>query len=41
MNFSAEESIMFAADRYVTRLAEGDNVGLAAYLAARLAGLGG
>ena len=39
--FSNEESIMFAVDKYVAPLAEDRNSGLAAYLAARLATLGG
>ncbi|MBN2592520.1 MAG: cadherin-like domain-containing protein [Sedimentisphaerales bacterium] len=39
--FSTEESIMFAVDKYVAPLAEGQNAGLAAYIAARLATLGG
>jgi len=39
--FSAEESIMFAVDKYVAPLAEDQSAGLAAYVAARLAALGG
>jgi hypothetical protein len=41
MNFSADESIIFAADKYVIRLAESENVGLVSYVATRLAALGG
>ncbi len=41
MAFSAEESIMFAVDKYVAPLAEDQGAGLAAYIAARLADLGG
>ena len=41
LNFSAEESVMFAVDNYVAPLAENQSVGLAAYVAARLAALGG
>lgn len=39
--FSTEESIMFAVDKYVAPLAENQNPGVAAYLATRLATLGG
>lgn len=39
--FSTEESIMFAVDKYVAPLAENQNAGMAAYIAARLAALGG
>jgi len=39
--FSPEESIMFAVDKYVAPLAEDQSAGLAAYIAARLAALGG
>ncbi len=41
MNFSTIDSVMLAADRYIAPLAEteSDNVGLAAFLAARLAAL--
>ena len=39
--FSTEESIMFAADKYIVPLAENESVGLTAYIAARLAALGG
>jgi hypothetical protein len=41
LSFSAEESIMFAADKYVAPLAENESAGLMAYMAARLADLGG
>ena len=41
MSFSTNESIMFAVDKYVAPLAESQNTGLAAYLAARLAALEG
>jgi len=41
MAFSTEDSIMFAVDKYVAPLAEGQGAGLAAYIAARLTDLGG
>jgi hypothetical protein len=41
MGFSAEQSIQLATDKYVGPLAEGQNVGVAAYVTARLAALGG
>ncbi|OHB64404.1 MAG: hypothetical protein A2168_07300 [Planctomycetes bacterium RBG_13_50_24] len=41
MGLTADESIQFATDNYVGQLAEGENVGVAAYVAARLAALGG
>jgi len=41
MNLSAEESVMFAVDNYVVPLAENQSAGLATYVAARLAALGG
>ena len=41
LNFSAEESVMFAVDNYVVPLAENQSAGLAVYVAARLAALGG
>jgi len=41
IGFSLEESIQFATNNYVGQLAEGENVGLATYVAARLAALGG
>jgi filamentous hemagglutinin family protein len=40
MNFSIEESIELAMEKYVGQLADGDNAGLAAYVAARLVALG-
>jgi hypothetical protein len=41
LSFSTEESIMFAADKYVAPLAENQSAGLTAYIAERLAALGG
>jgi filamentous hemagglutinin family protein len=41
LGFSADESIQFVTDNYVGQLAEGENMGVAAYVAARLAALGG
>jgi len=41
MNFSAEESIAFATDNHISRLNESENVGVTAYITARLASLGG
>jgi hypothetical protein len=41
MNFSIEESIELAMEKYVGQLADSDNAGLAAYVAARLVALGG
>ena len=41
MNFSTEESIMFAAENYVLRLGGSGNGGVTAFLTARLAVLGG
>jgi len=41
MGFSTAESIQLATDKYVGPLAEGQNAGVAAYVAARLAALGG
>jgi len=41
MGFSTDESIQLATDNYVRKLAEGENIGVAAYVAARLAALGG
>ncbi len=41
MNFSTQESIMLTVDRYVAPLANGDNAGVAAFVAARLAAMGG
>jgi filamentous hemagglutinin family protein len=41
LGFSADESVQFATNNYVEKLIEGENVGVAAYVAARLAALGG
>ena len=41
MNLSTEDSVMFAANRYVIPLVDSESVGLAAFVAARLAALGG
>ena len=41
MGFTADESIQFATDNYVGQLAEGEDMGVAAYVAARLAALAG
>ncbi|MHC4560414.1 MAG: Ig-like domain-containing protein, partial [Planctomycetota bacterium] len=41
MGFSAEESTAFAVDNHISRLAGSENSGIAAYIAARLAALGG
>ena len=41
LKFSPDESVMFAVDNYVVPLAEKQSAGLAAFIAARLAGLGG
>jgi filamentous hemagglutinin family protein len=41
MGFSMDESMQFATNNYIDKLAEGENVGVAAYVAARLAALGG
>ena len=41
LNFSTEESIIFAADKYIAPLAENQSAGLTAYIAERLAALGG
>lgn len=41
MNYSAEESIMFAADNYISRLGGIENRSVADFLAARLVALGG
>jgi len=41
MGFSAAESVQFVTDKYVGRLAQGDNVGVATFIAASLAALGG
>ncbi len=41
LGYSSEDSITVASDKYIAPLAEGDNVGLAAYVSARLTSLGG
>jgi len=41
MGFSTVESVQFVTDKYVGRLAQGDNVGVATFIAANLAALGG
>jgi hypothetical protein len=41
MGFSADEAVQFATENYVQKLIEDQNVGVAAYVAARLAALGG
>ena len=41
LNLSPEEAVMFAVDNYVAPLAENQSAGVAAYVAARLAALGG
>ena len=41
MGFSAVESVQFVTDKYFGRLAQGDNVGVATFIAASLAALGG
>ena len=41
MGFTADESVQFATDNYVEKLADGENVGVATYVASRLAALGG
>ncbi len=41
MGWSADESIQFATNNYVLNLVEGENMGVAAYVAASLAALGG
>jgi filamentous hemagglutinin family protein len=41
LNFSREESIMFATDKYIAPLAENQSAGLTAYIAERLTALGG
>jgi len=40
MGFSAVESVQFVTDKYVGRLAQGGNVGVATFIAANLAALG-
>jgi hypothetical protein len=41
MGFTATESVQIVTDKYVGRLAQGQNVGVAAFIAASLAALGG
>jgi hypothetical protein len=41
MGFSPIESVQLVTDKYVGRLAQGQNVGVAAFIAASLAALGG
>ncbi|HUT45670.1 MAG TPA: Ig-like domain-containing protein, partial [Sedimentisphaerales bacterium] len=41
MGFTADESVQFATDNYVQKLVEGEEMGVAAYVAARLTALGG
>jgi filamentous hemagglutinin family protein len=41
MGFSPTESVQLVTDKYVSRLARGQNVGVAAFIAASLAALGG
>ena len=41
MGFSADESVQFATNNYVEKLVEDENMGVAAYVAASLAALGG
>jgi filamentous hemagglutinin family protein len=41
MNFSAEESIAFAASNHISRLGGSESAGVVAYVTARLAALGG
>jgi hypothetical protein len=41
MGFSTTESVQLVTDKYVGRLAQGQNVGVAAFIAASLAALGG
>ena len=41
LGFSADESVQFASENYVQKLVEGENMAVAAYVAARLAALGG
>ena len=41
MNLSTEDSVMFAANRYVIPLVDSESVGMAAFVAARLAAMGG
>jgi filamentous hemagglutinin family protein len=41
MDYSADQAVQFATDNYVRKLAEGNNMGVATYVAARLAALAG
>jgi len=41
MGFSAIEAVQLVTDKYIGRLAQGQNVGLATFIAASLAALGG
>ncbi|HCO93312.1 MAG TPA: hypothetical protein DIU00_05075 [Phycisphaerales bacterium] len=41
MGFSSEEAVQIATERYVGPLTESDNAAVAAYIAARLAAMGG
>jgi hypothetical protein len=41
MGFSADEAVQFATENYILNLVEGENMGVAAFVAARLAALGG
>ena len=41
MGFSSIESVQLVTDKYVGRLAQGQNVGVATFIAASLAALGG
>jgi filamentous hemagglutinin family protein len=41
MGYSADQAVQLATDNYVQKLAEGENMGVATYVAARLAALAG
>jgi hypothetical protein len=41
MGYSADQAVQLATDNYVQKLADGDNMGVASYVAARLAALAG
>jgi hypothetical protein len=41
MGFTADEAVQFATDNYVEQLVEAEDLGVAAYVAARLSVLGG
>jgi filamentous hemagglutinin family protein len=41
MGYSADQAVQLATDNYVQKLAEGENMGVATYVASRLAALGG